>query len=419
MTKKLTSLYLLGILLFGNAVLASDSQKPSQQDHKDYAHIKPFYMNWVKNNKMAGAVTLISKHGKILHFEAMGMQDKEAATPMQKDSLFRIYSMTKPIVSTALMMLWEDDKFKLDDPVSDYIPAFKDIKVFAGLDAEGSMKTVAANRPITIRDLMTHTAGMTYGFFSETPVDMAYRKAGILSYEDTNETFVNKLAKIPLLVQPGTRWIYSVSVDVQGRLIEVLSGKPLDTFLRERVFTPLGMKDTGFYAGPMQKDRLVQVYTINKEKALVPFTEWPLPSFTEDPAFKSGGGGLVSTTMDYWKFAQMMLNGGTLDGTRLLKPSTVALMTKDHLPEGIQTSNKAMRFGLGFAVLKGLPADGSMGNDGEYNWGGMANTVFWIDPKEKIVALFMTNMLPGQLYPFRAEFKKLVYQKKAVAPADK
>ena len=330
---------------------------------------------------------------------------------MPEDAIFRIYSMTKPITGVALMMLYEEGKFELDDPVSKYIPAFANQQVFKAVAEDGSLITEPAAREVTVRDLMRHTAGLTYGVFSDTPVDKSYRQQQLVGFDQPLAEWAPKLGAEPLLYQPGAAWVYSLAVDVQGYLVEVLSGQPFDEFLRQRIFTPLGMVDTAFYVPAEKTDRLVGIYDVNKETGLAATQSKLIQDFTIEPKFKSGGGGLVSTTADYWRFAQMVANGGTLDGVQILKPETVALMSKDQLPaalDGIANGKRGLGFGLDFAVVKDPAKFGGTGQAGEYFWGGMANTVFWIDPNEDIVAVLMTNVLPSGVYDVRGEMRKLV-----------
>ena len=375
--------------------------------------LEKYFQTYVDTGRVSGLTTLVSRKGQIAHFEAYGMADIAAGEAMEKDAIFRIYSMTKPITGVALMMLYEEGKFALDDPVSNYIPSFRNPEVFAGVGEDGALKTVPANREITVLDLMRHTAGLTYGVFGNTPVDKSYLDSGLFEPNQTLADWTDKLAQQPLLYQPGDAWVYSLSVDVQGRLVEVLSGQPLDVFFKERIFDPLGMKDTAFYADAARQDRLVEIYDITKEEGLVPTKSQLVADYTVKPSLFSGGGGLVSTTMDYWRFAQMMLNGGELDGVRLLKPETVKLMSSNLLPDnlpGIAGGKQGLGFGIDFAVVLDPAKQGNGTRKGEYFWGGMANTVFWIDPEEEIVALFMTNVLPSSVFPFRDDLRKYVYE---------
>lgn len=367
---------------------------------------------YVESGRLVGATTLVSRRGKIAHFETYGQINQENGTAMSKDAVFRIYSMTKPITGVALMMLWEEGRFKLDDPVSKYLPSFKNQRVFAGANEDGSLRTVPAKREATIRDLLRHTSGLTYGVFGNTPVDQHYIKAGVFNPELTLAEQTDILGGLPLLYQPGEAWVYSLSVDVQGRLIEVLSGQSLGDFFQNRIFEPLGMVDTGFSVRPDQLDRFVEIYAPGEDKKLTAYRGDFYGDFTVAPKSQSGGGGLVSTTLDYWRFTQMVANGGTLDGVRLLKEGTVALMREDHLPdnlEGIAGGTQGLGFGLGFAVVKDAEKQGGKANVGEYFWGGMANTIFWIDPASDTIAIFMTNILPSGIYPLRNELREQIY----------
>ncbi len=371
-------------------------------------NLKSHFQTYVDTNQLTGLTTFVSHHGKPIHFETYGLQDKDKAVPMAKDSIFRIYSMTKPITGVAMMMLWEEGHFKLDDPVAKYIPAFKDTRVFTSLNEDGTMITEPQKRQMTIRDLMRHTSGLTYGLFGNTPVDKAYMKVDILNADVTLKGMVEKTAKLPLVAHPGEKWNYSVSTDVQGHLIEIFSGMPLDDFFKARIFKPLGMTDTGFYVPAEKADRLVEIYKYDKNKKL---TIAPIRDYTQNPAFKSGGGGLVSTTMDYWYFCQMLLNGGSFNGHQIIKSTTVDMMRTNQLPENIKSVDKGgeMGFGLNFAVKQNLPDGSPRGNNGEYNWGGLANTKFWIDPKEELVVILMTNIMPPNVPPIREELYGLIY----------
>lgn len=368
---------------------------------------------YVNSGRLIGATTLVARGGKIAHYETYGHIDKDKGVEMSDDAIFRIHSMTKPITTAALMMLWEEGKFDLNDPVSKYIPSFKDQRVFTGVNEDESLKTVPVKRDATIIDLMRHTSGLTYGVFGNTPVDQAYLKAGVLDPDATLEELVDRLANVPLLYQPGEAWVYSLSVDVQGRLIEVLSGQSLPDFFEERIFKPLGMNDTGFVVRPDQVDRFVELYAPNEEqKQLEPYRGPFYSDLTVAPKSPSGGGGLVSTTIDYFKFAQMIANGGVYEGTRLLKEDTVDMMRRDHLPDnlnGIAGGTQGLGFGLGFAVVKDVSKVNGKSEPGEYFWGGLANTVFWIDPTNDVVAIFMTNLLPPSAHPFRKELRDRIY----------
>ncbi len=362
----------------------------------------------VDKGYIAGSIGVILRRGKIAYWENVGMADREAGRAMHDDAIFRIYSMTKPIVGVALMTLYEEGKFALGDPVKRYIPEL------GGLPVMEDGKEVPAKREITVQDLMRHTAGMSYGGGNH-PVDKRYRELNVMGDNRSVDDFIQKLAKAPLKFHPGSAWFYSVSVDVQGRLIEVLSGQDLATFLQERLFGPLEMRDTGFRVPGKKVERFAQMYSTNKDKTGIE----PSPKgrsagyYDYESRWYSGGGGLVSTSRDYLRFCQMMLNGGELDGKRILSRKTVALMTEDHLAGASlasRTLSTGYGFGLDFAVHVDRVASGLNGSEGEYNWGGLAGTSFWIDPAEELIGLYMIQALPARLSPVRGQFKRLVYQ---------
>ena len=362
----------------------------------------------VERGHLAGAIGVVARRGKIAYWKTVGMADIEGKRPMHDDAVFRIYSMTKPIVGVALMTLFEEGRFALRDPVKAYLPELGGLKVLAG------GKEAPLSREMTVQDLMRHTAGMTYGG-GDSAVDKMYGDLNVLGGNRSVDDFVQKLAKIPLKHQPGSAWEYSVSVDVQGRLIEVLSGQDLATFLRERVFGPLDMRDTGFTVPPDKTDRFVEMYSQTKDKKGIE----PSPAsrstgyYDYESRWYSGGGGLVSTTRDYLRFCQMLLNGGELDGNRILSRKTVELMTTDHV-KGIRRASSTLGpgygFGLDFAVHIDMAESGLNGSLGEYNWGGLAGTIFWIDPKEEMIGLYMIQMLPPRFSDSRTQFKRLAYQ---------
>ncbi len=367
----------------------------------------------VDEKQIAGGVFAVARRGKVVQFETCGMMDIETEMPMKRDTIFRIYSMSKPITSVAAMMLYEQGKIKLDEPVSNYLPEFKGLKVAADPDAE-EITEVPARREMTVRDLMRHTSGLTYGFFSDTAVDMLYRKNLKLSGRgDTLEGLVKSLSSIPLLYQPGTKWHYSFSTDVLGRVIEVASGQSLDKFFAERIFEPLGMADTAFYVPAEKIDRFATNYGPNPQGGLQPIDVPKTSRYTEMTTFFSGGGGLVSTTGDYMRFCLMLLNKGQLDGRRLLRAETVEMMTKDQLPGQafpIGTGGRAgVGFGLGFSVRVERSDAAPASRIGEYGWGGMASTHFWISPREELAVVVMTQYTP---YSNRAErtLKPIIYE---------
>ena len=368
--------------------------------------IKPFMQSYVNQGKLAGLITMIARRGKVVHFEKYGVMDN--GRPMQLDAIFRIASMTKPITSTAIMMLYEEGKFQLNDPVSKFIPGFKDVKVYSSTDENG-IKLVEPKNPMTMRDLLTHTSGLTYGDFGDTPVDMMYRKADLMG--GTLKEMIDKLTKLPLLYQPGTKWNYSVSTDVLGYIVEVISGKPLDDFFQQRIFTPLRMNDTGFYVPKEKINRFTALYELAKDGKLN-VGETPQASrFAKPPQYLGGGGRLVSTAADYLRFAQMLLNKGELEGIRLLGRKTVEFMTENHLPsEFFPPDWQGYGFGLGFFVTVNSPQSKIIGSEGEFGWQGIYNTYFVVDPTEELILILMTQFSSSINYSIEAEFEVLTYQ---------
>ena len=367
----------------------------------------------VDGGQLAGVVTMVSRKGKVVHFDAYGKRDIENGLPVEKDTIFRIYSMTKPIVGVALMTYYDEGRFTLDDPVSKFIPEFADLKVAKEDGPDGMPITEDADHPMTMRELMSHTAGLTYGLFSRSQVDTLYTKAGIITDPNQNlKDMIDKLAKIPLRQQPGSMWHYSVAVDVQGYVLEVLAGKPLDAVLNERLFGPLGMKDTAFWVEPGKADRFSRIYTRNAEGKLV---SPPNGQYLKKPNFLSGGGGLVSTAMDYMRFAQMLANGGELDGVRILKPETVKLMHADHLPAKVTDMGplyRGNRFGLDFSIVTDPhPATDHERARGEYWWYGIGGTWFGINPIQDLVVVGMIQSRDFQASAAaRFASKRLAYE---------
>lgn len=376
----------------------------------------------VEDGIMVGGEAVIARRGQVAWRRTWGMSDREAAKPASADTLYRIYSMTKPITAVAMMMLYEEGRFQLNDPLAQHLPEFANLKVLEDSgDDEASVLRAPRSAP-TIRDLLRHTAGLTYGVFGDTPVDRAYRNAGLLQSPDL-EVFTQRLAGLPLQYDPGERWHYSVAVDLQGRLVEVLSGTSFADFLEERIFRPLGMDDTAFVLPPAKVPRLAQLYSpegttiswnepwqMSQSQALEVADPRLSEAFIEGGYFASGGAGLVSSTDDYLRFSQMLLNGGELDGVRLLSPRTVQHMRRNHLSGiGTQSLTNAGGFGLGVAVTIDPGVSGEIGSAGSYGWGGAAGTRFWIDPEEDLVAIFMTQSVPHQTQ-LGDQFRTLVYQ---------
>ena len=359
----------------------------------------------IERGRVPGAVALIARRGRLGFFESFGQRDAAAGAPMTKDTIFRIYSMTKPITSVAAMMLWEEGRFLLSDPVAQYLPDFSDPTV--AVERGGEIERVPAERAITIQDLLRHTSGLTYEFRGGGPVHKMYMSAKVHGRAQSNADQVARLGKLPLLHQPGTRWEYGRSTDVVGRLVEVLSGIPLGVFFERHILGPLGMVDTAFHVPPRHHSRLAAAFGTDPDSG----TAVQLLEVRDPPSFESGGGGLVSTAADYARFLQMLLNGGTLDGSRYLSRKTIELMTADHLGTITGAPDLLLPghgFGLGFAVRLHAGMSPAPGSVGLYFWGGLAGTTFWVDPAEQLFALMLIQA-PGQRDYFRTLFRDLVY----------
>ena len=365
----------------------------------------------IAKGKIPGAVALVARKGRIAYHEAFGARDPATRAPMTRDAIFRISSMTKPVTSVAIMMLQEEGRLVLNDPVSKFLPQLTKLQVAVEKkDASGqpTLELMPAQREITIHDLLRHTSGFTYGGrTTNLTVKEAYAREGVDARDLTNAELVDRLAKVPLAHQPGTAWEYSRSVDVLGRVVEVISGKSLGGFFADRIFRPLGMKDSGFSVPQAQQGRLAQAFPIDPATG----DKIALIDVTTPPRYESGGGGAVSTTDDYVRFAQALLNGGRLDRARLLGRTTVAFMASDHLgPISATIRRPGYTFGLGFQVRKDVGLDGQSGSIGEYGWAGAGGTYFWVDPKEQVVAILMTQAPgPSRVY-YRQLFKELVQQ---------
>jgi len=377
--------------------------------------------NYVAPGKIAGCQTAVFRRGELAHHSVLGVRDIERGTKMTEDTIFRIYSMTKPITSIGLMMLHEEGRFALADPVARYIPQFRDLGVYEqGIYPHYVTRPV--DSPMTVRDLLSHQSGLTYGFQARTNVDAGYRKAGIgtKSRSGTLEEMIDELGRLPLEFSPGTAWNYSVATDVCGRLIEIISGQPLDVFFKERIFEPLGMVDTGFEVPEAELPRLAANYERRRNKTLRLVDDPEDSEYRPGVTLFSGGGGLVSTMADYLRFCRMLLGRGTLDGTRLLGPKTLELMTQNHLVGGAdlteastglfgETPYAGTGFGLGFSVILNPVAAQNVGSVGEYAWGGAASTIFWVDPKEDLSVVFLTQIMPSRTFDFRSQLKSIIY----------
>ncbi len=350
----------------------------------------------VDSGRLAGAVTMVSRHGKVVEFDAAGKRDIAANAPMQKDSIFRIYSMSKPITGVAMMILFEDGKWQLNDPVAKYIPEFAKLKVYT-TEANGNVVMKDQNHPVTMRELMSHSGGFTYGFFSQTAVDKLQVEADLLNPDNTLDEFIKRVAKLPLNSQPGTEWHYSISADIQGYIVQKLSGMPFEEFLEKRIFKPLGMTDTAFYVPKDKLNRFAEFYSYDNNGKLraVGVREALNHDFAAKPALSSGGGGLVSTANDYMRFCQMLLNGGQLDGVRILSPLTVELMRTNVLEPSVPILAPGAGFGLDFAIYTDPVAAGGYYGKGSYWWGGAAGTWFWIDPVNDLIVIGMIQQAAG------------------------
>ncbi len=391
-------------------------------------HLKRRYID---AGRFPGTQLLVYRRGKVVHRKVQGFADVERKAPVKDDTIYRIYSMTKPITSVAFMMLFEEGRVALDEPVAKYIPEWKNLGVFVAGNAPAFL-TRPLSRPMLIVDLLRHTAGLTYGFQQRSNVDAAYRekKIGEVEKAGTLQTMIEDLANIPLEFSPGEAWNYSVATDVLGYLVGKISGMPFEQFLKQRIFEPLGMKDTDFHVPADKAHRFAACYSApggamtfhatDRQGNLALQDDPKTSSFLSPPSFISGGGGLCSTAADYLTFCRALLNGGELGGVRLLGPKTLALMTTNHLPGGrelpelsrslfSEAAYHGVGFGLGFSVTMDPARTLIPGSPGEYAWGGAATTSFWIDPAEELITIFMTQVLPSSAYPLRRELRTMVY----------
>jgi CubicO group peptidase (beta-lactamase class C family) len=379
-----------------------------------------FDAKYVQTGKLPFAMTLVSRKGQVAHHGFSGLMDEARGKPIQSDSLVRIYSMTKPLTSVLFMMLVEEGKVALDQPVHTLIPSWINLGVYTG--GWDRMQTSPCGRPMQVVDLLRHTSGLTYGFQQRTNVDAAYRKHRIGVFENavSLDAMVEALATLPLEFSPGEAWNYSVSTDILGYLIGKIEGKPFEQVLKERLTGPLGMDETDFQVKESERGRFAACSAINAKGERVLSDDPEKSPYLQPPVLVSGGGGLVSTAGDYLKFCQMMLNGGEANGARFLSPKTIALMTCNHLPGGLdlpalskslfsEVAYDGVGFGLGFSVTMDPAKTLLPGTAGEYAWGGAASTAFWIDPKEELIVIFMTQLIPSSFYPIRRELRTLAY----------
>ncbi len=384
--------------------------------------IAAHFRHYVDDGRLPGWQVAVARHGSVVYEATYGQRDLEAGTPWTDDTVVRLFSMTKPLTSVAAMMLYEQGRFELKDPVSRFIPSFADARVYRSGNPVKPV-TEGLTEPMRIWHLLTHTSGLTYGFHHQHPTDAIYRARGFEWGRPEGLDLAgccDAWAAMPLVFQPGTEWNYGVSTDVLGRVVEVVSGQSLDEFLRDQVLGPLGMHDTAFHVGPEQIERAAQLYSPQPGTGrAVPSPLATVP--TETPTFLSGGGGLWGTAADYLRFCQLMLGRGEFDGVRLLGSRTVDYMVQNHLPGGAdlehvgrplfaETSFDGVGFGLGFSVSLDPVANRVLSSPGEYAWGGAASTAFWCDPAEQIAVVFLTQLLPSSTHPIRPQLKQLVYQ---------
>ena len=392
-------------------------------DSQRLARVSALVDRYVAEGKLAGAQVQVAHRGEVALRHTVGRADVASDRPLGDDAIYRIYSMTKPITSIALMQLYEQGRVLLEDPVSAYIPEFAEMQVFTG-GTPTAPKVRPAQTAMTVKDVLTHASGLTYGFFFQNNLDAMYREDGLGDFQlpdYTLEEGMRRLATKPLAFDPGTAWNYSMSTDVCGRLVEVISGMGLDEYFAEHITGPLGMADTAFHVPADKVHRFTSNYQLTPEDPLATFDSFDASPYLSPPVFLSGGGGLVGTVDDYQRFVDMLLNGGELDGRRIIGRKTLEYMTINHLPEG-KTLNElgqslfseavmeGMGFGLGFSTLVDPARNGAVSSGGEFAWGGAASTAFWVGPAEEITCVFMTQLMPSSTYPLRRELKATVYQ---------
>lgn len=374
--------------------------------------------SYVATEKIAGCQVLVARHGHVAYHRSLGLMDRERNRPMQDDAIFRLYSMTKPVTSVALMMLYERGLFQINDPVSKFIPSWKDKRVYVSGEGE-SMETREPDQPMTMRHILSHTSGLSYGA-TRHPVDRLYGGMQVVRGRgETLASFIERLAPVPLHFSPGERWMYGYSTDVCGHLVEAISGMPFDRYLQEHIFDPLGMRDTSFWVSEDKRDRFTANYMRRPDKTLGLIDDPMASTYASPPSFLSGGGGLTSTMADYARFCEMLRRGGELDGARIIGERTLRLMRQNHLKDGrdlttmamgrwSETAYEGIGFGLGFATTVDQVSAGTPGKD-DFYWGGAASTIFWVDPHEDLVAIFMTQLMPSTTFNFRGQIKSIVY----------
>lgn len=375
------------------------------------ARVGDTMQQYIDEGKLAGTLTLIARNGQAAWLSAQGLRDTENQLPMTEDTLFRIYSMTKPVTAVAALTLWEQGRFHMHDPIDKYLPQLKDLKVYAGGTAE-DMQLVDAEKPVRIIDLFMHTAGFSYGF-SDSPVDKRYKQLQAQDREMTVDEMLEEIAKLPLQHQPGSAWHYGINTDIIGFLVEKLTGKKLGEYMQEVIFDPLGMRDTGFSVAAEKASRLAQIYTVGENGQRVLLEEEPLGDYLSDPAVHNGGGGLVSSLSDYFRFAQMLLDGGEYNGVRILGRKTVEYMRSNHLPAHLVPFNQESQgegYGLAVSVTVDPGQSGFMSSKGNFGWGGAASTYLRIDPVENMILLTLTQFMPIGYHRYHDDFRNLAYQ---------
>ncbi|GLR72041.1 serine hydrolase domain-containing protein [Agaribacter marinus] len=389
----------------------NDSQIVQGFSKKRLARIDDMMQRYITSDKLAGTLSLVARNGEIVHLSANGMRDREAQTPMSEDTIFRIYSMTKPITAVAALTLWEQGLFHMNDPIEKHLPELKNLKVYVSGEGD-DMVLEDAKSSVTVKQLFLHTAGFSYGF-SQSPVDKLYQAAFAELNNASSAAALEKLSTLPLVHQPGAKWHYGVNTDIIGFLVERLTGKKLGEYMQEAIFTPLNMSDTSFYVAAEKQSRLAQIYGPGDKGQTVVNANPMLGDFASDPVVHNGGGGLTSTIGDYFKFTQMLLNGGELNGARILGRKTVQYLSSNHLPDNLipfAPGANGEGYGLAMSVTVDENAVSFMSSTGNYGWGGAASTYFRIDPHENMIMISMTQFLPMGFHPYHDDFRNVVYQ---------